>query len=225
LNSATEPQQAEGKRKGRDGKLRRMPKRKPKTAPKLAPAPIRPALNLPPLTREQLKAPPGVDAVEHAARWGSVHIASPDDRVRDAKQINARSFSSAVRAFGEAAQKFLAAKGIRIPGTLRGEPLYDPNLATHFTPEEYLTVLATMQNGGKLWRDKLEEHLDTLIQALQLSLQVLEPYAKMVKERAANVTNNPEQIAPDPAVAHFTRPLTVFTDDIGDMPECLKRSK
>jgi hypothetical protein len=137
-------------------------------------------------------------------RWGAVHIQTPAQRVLDAKQKNLQSFSGAVRDLGEAARTFLRLQALQIPGTLAGEPGHTCALADAFTPEEYLAVAGSMDNGGAVWRRKLEQHLDALLTALRI-----------VESFAAVLRPTPTTDAPPPT----TEP----THDFQEMPACLVR--
>jgi hypothetical protein len=132
--------------------------------------------------------------LDFVRRWGQVHVELPEKRVLDAKQANLKSLSNAVREFGEAAVKFLAIKGTHIPGTLRDEHGFDPELATLFTADEYLEILNTMQtpqNDGSLWRRKFEQHLDALMTALRL----LEPFVEALRNAPRPETETPPDLS------------------------------
>ena len=208
------------KRVGRDGKTRNPPKRKPRTTSKPAAVPpvkeppVAPTMKF---TPEQLGFPspeiadepdPIVTNMTRAQawslRWGAVHIQTPAQRVLDAKQKNLQSLSGAVRDLGEAARTFLRLQALQIPGTLAGEPGHTCALADAFTPEEYLAVAGSMDNGGALWRRKLKQHLDALLTALR----IVESFAAVLR--------------PTPTT-DATPPTTEPTDDFQEMPACLVR--
>ena len=213
LSAANKPN-----RLGRDGKERRAPR--PRRSPTNKPAAPPPAPRPQPksvdlsmkFSKEELGVPPPDIADEpdpvlpnHTRmqawirRWGAVHLQTPAQRVLTTRQKNLMSFSGAVRDFGEAADKFLKRKGLRIPGTLPGEPGHDPELATSFTAEDYLAIAATIENGGIVWRRKLEQHLNALVTALR----ILEPFHRALMAQSENTS----QADPGPA----------------DLPEMLRR--
>lgn len=172
------------KRKGLDGKRRRVKDTPPKAKPpKVLPIAGQLATKY---TPEQIGWPaPSIADLpdpEHPgythAQWfifqnGHVHLTPVKERAQSKQRMALVEFTGAVRKFGEAAKAFAA-----VPS---------------FTPEQYFEVAATMDNGAKLWINKLAQHIDVLL----TGLRVLEPFAPVLKERALrDATSEVVAVAP-----------------------------
>lgn len=163
------------RRRGLDGKRRRV---KPSTpSPKLPPPPSFGKKYTP----EEIGWPaPEIADQEHPdhpgytrAQWfifehGHVHLQPVQERALARRQMALREFSGAVNRLGTAAKEFAK--------------------APPFEVEEYFAVAASMDNGARMWVNKLGQHMDLLL----LVLQMLEPFAPVLKERittAASASN------------------------------------
>ena len=162
--------------KGLDGKRYRV-KPRPAPPPKIAPPPSFGKKYTP----EEIGWPaPEIADEEHPdhpgytrAQWfifehGHVHLQPVQERALARRQMALREFSGAVNKLGVAAKEFAK--------------------APPFEVEEYFAVAASMDNGARMWVNKVGQHMDLLLSVLQM----LEPFAPALKERtttAASASN------------------------------------
>ncbi len=154
------------KKIGKDGKRR--PSTYKKRKPPQLPAPVRrpPSISANKLTQEQFE-----EARRHDHRH--VYLRPISEEILDKNQRAVRTFSAAARDLGLAAVAFH--KAIEDAGFERYGFKDDRQ---PFTVTQYLDTLATMQNGGHTWFDKLSRHMDALMAAFRL----LEPFATPPKK-------------------------------------------
>lgn len=149
------------RRMGADGKRRASTRNAPATT-----AYKPPSISTNKLTQEQFNEARGHD-------HRHVYLRPISEEILDKNQRAVRTFSAAARDLGLAAVAFH--KAIEDAGFERYGFKDDRQ---PFTITQYLDTLATMQNGGHTWFEKLSRHMDALMAAFRL----LEPFATPPKK-------------------------------------------